>query len=107
MLKLALRRIAVLIPTLLIIVTLAFAIIRLAPGGPFEEEQGASPAVRANSIRECAAEGILILGPATPWLSHNLIEKTKGEAIAARDGAKPALLENVVTAPEKQERRTR
>jgi serine/threonine protein phosphatase PrpC len=66
-----------------------------------------SPAVRANSIRECAAEGILILGPATPWLSHNLIEKTKGEAIAARDGAKPALLENVVTAPEKQERRTR
>ena len=51
MLKLALRRIAVLIPTLLIIVTLAFAIIRLAPGGPFEEEQGASPAVRANIER--------------------------------------------------------
>jgi len=51
MLKLALRRIAALIATLLIIVTLSFAIIRLAPGGPFEEEQGVSPAVRANLER--------------------------------------------------------
>jgi oligopeptide transport system permease protein len=48
MLKLALRRVAALIPTLLIIVTVSFAIIRLAPGGPFDEEQGVSPAVRAN-----------------------------------------------------------
>ena len=48
MLKLALRRIAALIPTLLIIVTVSFAIIRLAPGGPFDAEQGVSPAVRAN-----------------------------------------------------------
>src|SRR5215469_1856825 len=51
MLKLALRRVAALIPTLLIIVTLSFAIIRLAPGGPFDEEQGVSPAVRANLER--------------------------------------------------------
>ena len=51
MLKLALRRTAALIATLLIIVTLSFAIIRLAPGGPFEEEQGVSPAVRANLER--------------------------------------------------------
>ena len=51
MLKLALRRIAALIPTLLVIVTVAFAIIRLAPGGPFDEEQGVSPAVRANLER--------------------------------------------------------
>jgi oligopeptide transport system permease protein len=51
MLKLALRRIAALIPTLLIIVTLSFAIIRLAPGGPFDEEQGVSPTVRANLER--------------------------------------------------------
>jgi oligopeptide transport system permease protein len=51
MLKLALRRIAALLPTLLIIVTLSFAIIRLAPGGPFDEEQGISPAVRANLER--------------------------------------------------------
>ena len=51
MLKLALRRIAALIPTLLIIVTVSFAIIRLAPGGPFDAEQGVSPAVRANLER--------------------------------------------------------
>jgi serine/threonine protein phosphatase PrpC len=53
-----------------------------------------SPVLRANSIRDCAAEGILILGPATPWLSHNLLEGNKGANIAARDGAKPVLLEN-------------
>jgi oligopeptide transport system permease protein len=51
MLKLALRRVAAIIPTLLIIVTVSFAIIRLAPGGPFDAEQGVSPAVRANLER--------------------------------------------------------
>src|SRR5215467_14577019 len=51
MLKLALRRIVALVPTLLLIVTVSFAIIRLAPGGPFDEEQGVSPAVRANLER--------------------------------------------------------
>jgi oligopeptide transport system permease protein len=51
MLKLALRRLAALIPTLLIIITLSFAIIRLAPGGPFDQEQPLSPAVRANLER--------------------------------------------------------
>jgi oligopeptide transport system permease protein len=51
MLKLALRRVAALIPTLLVIVTASFIIIRLAPGGPFDEEQGVSPAVRANLER--------------------------------------------------------
>ena len=51
MLKLALRRVAALVPTLLIIVTVSFAIIRLAPGGPFDEEQGVSPTVRANLER--------------------------------------------------------
>ena len=33
----------------------------------------AVPTLRANAIRDCLAEGVLILGPATPWLSHNLI----------------------------------
>jgi oligopeptide transport system permease protein len=51
MLKVALRRVAALIPTLLIIVTVSFVIIRLAPGGPFAQEQGISPAVRANLER--------------------------------------------------------
>ena len=55
-----------------------------------------SPAVRASAIRDCLAEGILILGPSTPWLSHNLIQGNKGAGVAARDGARPALLGNVV-----------
>jgi PPM family protein phosphatase len=59
------------------------------------EIQGAgSPLLRANSIRDCLAEGILILAPATPWLSHNYLQGNKGGNIAAREGAKPVLLEN-------------
>ena len=51
MLKLALRRIAGMIPTLFVIVTASFAIIRLAPGGPFDQEQALSAPVRANLER--------------------------------------------------------
>lgn len=40
-----------LLPTLLVIVSLSFLILRLAPGGPFDQEQGLSPAVRANLER--------------------------------------------------------
>jgi serine/threonine protein phosphatase PrpC len=59
------------------------------------EIQGAgSPMLRANSIRDCLAEGVLILAPATPWLSHNFLQGNKGGNIAAREGAKPVLLEN-------------
>jgi oligopeptide transport system permease protein len=48
MLAYAIRRIALLIPTLLVIITLSFLIIRLAPGGPFDEEQALPPAIKAN-----------------------------------------------------------
>jgi oligopeptide transport system permease protein len=44
----ALRRIAGLIPTLFVLITLSFFIIRLAPGGPFDQEQSLPPAIRAN-----------------------------------------------------------
>ena len=44
----ALRRILGLIPTLLIITTLSFFVIRLAPGGPFDEEQSLPVEIRAN-----------------------------------------------------------
>jgi oligopeptide transport system permease protein len=44
----ALRRIVGLVPTLLVLVTLSFFVIRLAPGGPFDQEQTLSPAIRAN-----------------------------------------------------------
>jgi oligopeptide transport system permease protein len=48
MLRFAIRRIAMLVPTLFIIITLSFLIIRLAPGGPFDDELGVAPAIRAN-----------------------------------------------------------
>jgi oligopeptide transport system permease protein len=48
MLAYALRRIAGLLPTLFVLVTLSFFVIRLAPGGPFDQEQSLAPAVRAN-----------------------------------------------------------
>jgi oligopeptide transport system permease protein len=51
MLSYALRRIAVALPTLLVIITLSFALQRLAPGGPFDQEQTLTPAVRANLDR--------------------------------------------------------
>jgi oligopeptide transport system permease protein len=43
-----LRRIAGLIPTLFVLVSLSFFIIRLAPGGPFDQEQALPAAIRAN-----------------------------------------------------------
>jgi len=51
MLRYALGRIAGLIPTLLVIITVSFLILRLAPGGPFDQEQALAPAVRANLER--------------------------------------------------------
>jgi oligopeptide transport system permease protein len=48
MIGLAIRRIATLVPTLFVIITLSFLIIRLAPGGPFDDEQGMEPTIRAN-----------------------------------------------------------
>jgi len=48
MLGYTLRRIVGLIPTLFVLVSLSFFIIRLAPGGPFDQEQSLSPETRAN-----------------------------------------------------------
>jgi len=44
----ALRRLVGVIPTLFIIITLSFFVIRLAPGGPFDEEQALPPEIKAN-----------------------------------------------------------
>jgi hypothetical protein len=63
-------------------------------GVGIEIRGSASPTLRANAIRDCLAEGVLILGPAAPWLSHNLIQANKGAGVAARDGAKASLLAN-------------
>src|SRR5579883_668410 len=51
MMSYTLRRLAGLIPTLILIVTASFLILRLAPGGPFDQEQRLPPQVRANLER--------------------------------------------------------
>ncbi len=48
MLMYVLRRFLTAIPTLFVIVTLAFFLIRIAPGGPFNQERGLSPEIKAN-----------------------------------------------------------
>lgn len=48
MLSYLVRRLLGAVPTLFAIVTLSFFVIRLAPGGPFDEEQAFPPEVRAN-----------------------------------------------------------
>src|ERR1700730_9700219 len=51
MLRYALRRMAGLVPTLLVIIAVSFFVVRLAPGGPFDQEQTLAPQVRANLDR--------------------------------------------------------
>ncbi|TLZ15356.1 MAG: ABC transporter permease subunit [Gammaproteobacteria bacterium] len=51
MLSYALRRIAGTVPTLLVIISVSFCVVRLAPGGPFAQEQALPPPVRANLER--------------------------------------------------------
>jgi oligopeptide transport system permease protein len=46
-----LKRLLGAIPTLAVIVVLAFLLMRLAPGGPFDEEQAIPPEIRANLER--------------------------------------------------------
>ena len=48
MLAYAARRLFGLLPTLFVLVTFSFFVIRLAPGSPFDQEQALPPAIRAN-----------------------------------------------------------
>jgi oligopeptide transport system permease protein len=48
MLSYALRRIGGVFPTMFIIITISFFVIRLAPGGPFDDEQTLPPEIKAN-----------------------------------------------------------
>jgi oligopeptide transport system permease protein len=47
----SIRRFFTAIPTLLLIVTISFFLMRLAPGGPFNQERGLNPTVKANLER--------------------------------------------------------
>ncbi len=48
MLNYSLRRLVSAVPTLLILITVAFFLIRIAPGGPFDAEKALPPEVEAN-----------------------------------------------------------
>jgi oligopeptide transport system permease protein len=52
MLRYVFRRLLTAIPTLFVIVTMAFFLIRIAPGGPFNQERGLSPEIKANLERQ-------------------------------------------------------
>ena len=48
MVRYFIKRLAGAVPTLLIIITAAFFLIRAAPGGPFDQEQTLPPEILAN-----------------------------------------------------------
>ena len=51
MLRYVLRRFLTAIPTLFAIVTISFFLMRVAPGGPFNQEKGLNPVIKANLER--------------------------------------------------------
>ncbi len=51
MLRFALQRLFSAIPTLILLIALAFGLIRVAPGGPFDAEKRLPPEIEAN-LRE-------------------------------------------------------
>jgi oligopeptide transport system permease protein len=88
MLKLALRRIAGIVATLFVIITVSFAIIRLAPGGPFDQEQALSAPVRANLER--------LYGLDQPWS----VQYTRYVAALLRGDFGPSLRQRDFTVSE-------
>jgi oligopeptide transport system permease protein len=51
MLRYVLKRFLTAIPTLFLIVTISFFLMRVAPGGPFNQEKGLNPVIKANLER--------------------------------------------------------
>jgi hypothetical protein len=63
-------------------------------GVGIEVRGGARVALRGSSIHDCAGVGVLISGPSAPWISHNIVRGNK-VGLAVRDGARPALADNL------------
>lgn len=91
MVRFAVARILGLLLTLLLIVTFAFFIIRLAPGSPFDDERSVTPAVRANleaaygldaplGVQYARYVGALLEGDFGPSLKHR--DTTVNEMLA-------------------------
>ena len=51
MLRYVIRRLLTAIPTMFLIVTISFFLMRVAPGGPFNQERGLNPVIKANLER--------------------------------------------------------
>lgn len=51
MIRYVLRRLLTAIPTIFVIITLSFFMMRIAPGGPFNQERGLDPVIHANLER--------------------------------------------------------
>ena len=56
---------------------------------------GGAAALVGNTIHDCVAEGLLVTGASTPWISHNVFRRNQGAAVAAREGARPSLVDNL------------
>ncbi len=56
---------------------------------------GGSPKLLGNSVHDCTAEGVVVVGPSKAWVEHNSIRRNKGAGLVARDGAQPVVAENV------------
>lgn len=92
MLRYVLRRLMTAIPTLFVIVTISFFLMRVAPGGPFNQEKGLNPVIKANLERVFGLDlplwkqylnylGNLLRGDFGP--SYNLPDFTVAELFAA------------------------
>ena len=55
---------------------------------------GSGTSLSASTVEDCLAEGMLITGGASPWISHSMFRRNKGAGLAARDGARPVLRDN-------------
>ncbi|MBZ5622576.1 MAG: protein phosphatase 2C domain-containing protein [Acidobacteriia bacterium] len=60
------------------------------------EIRGGNVALIGNAVHDCAGDGILLTGASTPWVSHNSLQRNKGAGLAAREGARPSLVGNIV-----------
>jgi oligopeptide transport system permease protein len=92
MLRYVVRRFFTAIPTLFVIVTISFFLMRVAPGGPFNQEKGLNPVIKANLERVFHLDlplwkqyllylNNLLHGDFGP--SYNLPDFTVGELFAA------------------------
>jgi hypothetical protein len=51
--------------------------------------------LKANNIHDCSVAGVLLTGPVTPWVAHNIFARNKKAGLVATEGARPALSGNL------------